>query len=230
MSLAPLTNVPITKLDSILEVVSKGDGSQERDEVLISSTMTLAGDLDPNSPATLILPLSGQGAQQPLLRYVNDDVRATTAITFDPLDRSRADQRVADALAKLADGETKTEAKKLAAAIKAVAKGWSQAVLTVQPGQRQLRFFFSIAAQKTTEREYQFEVLGPLASFALQTRGSIGVVCLLPAGTTLVDAQALQDPNNPGSALPRTDAVLGGRPCFGWQWTNDPLFRVRYRY
>lgn len=230
MSLAPLTNVPIAKLDSVLDVVSEGDGTHDHDEVLISSTMILAGDLDGAGPATLILPLSGEGAQQPLLRYVNDDVRAQTVIAFDPVERSQADQRVADALARLADGETKTEAKKLAAAIKAVAKGWSQAVLTVQPGERQLRFFFSVAAKKVAEREYQFEILGPLASFALQTRGSIGVVCLLPTGTTLVDAQALTDPNNPGSALPRTDASLGGRPCFGWQWTNDPLFRVRYRY
>lgn len=151
-------------------------------------------------------------------------------MTFDPVERSEADQRVADALEALADGETKKESKELARAIGAAAKGWSQTVLTVEPGEHRLRFFYSIAADKVAEREYQFEVLGPLASFIVQTRATIGVVALLPTGTTMVEARAWQDPSNPGTELPRTDATLGGRMCFGWQWQNDPLFRVRYRY
>ena len=50
------------------------------------------------------------------------------------------------------------------------------------------------------------------------------------SATSVIEARAWQDPNNPGSELPPTDANLGGRACFGFQWTNDPLVRVRYRY
>ena len=78
MSLAPIANHPITKLDAVAEVVSKGDGVHEHDEVLVTSTMTLAAPLDAAAETTLILPMSGQGAQQPLLRYIDDDVRAAT--------------------------------------------------------------------------------------------------------------------------------------------------------
>jgi len=230
MSLAPITNHPITKLDAVAEVVSKGDGTHERDEVLVTSTLTLAAPLDAAAETMLVLPMSGQGVQQPLLRYIDDDVRAATAITFDDVERSKADQRVADDLAALADGATKKELQRLAAGIRAAATGWSQAILKVKPGDQTLRFFFSIAAQKTAEREFGFELLAPLASFTVPTRAFIGVVTLLPSATSVVEARAWQDPNNPGSELPRTDANLGGRACFGFQWTNDPLVRVKYRY
>lgn len=230
MSLAPLTNIPITKLDATAEVVSQGDGSHDHDEVLVTSTMSLAADLDSAREVTLILPLSGEGTQQPLLRYIDDDVRAATAITFDPVERSEADQRVADDLASLADGATKKELQRLAAGVRTAAKGYSQAILKVKPGERQLRFFFSIAAKKVADREFEFQLLAPLGSFVVPVRGTIGVIGILASNTSLVEARAWQDPNNPGSELPRTDASLGGRTCFGFHWTNDPFVRVRYRY
>lgn len=74
-------------------------------------------------------------------------------------------------------------------------------------------------------------MLGPLASFLIQPGGSIGVVALLPRSTTVIEAIALQDPTNPGSALPgQVEQEFGGRPCLGWIWQNDPLFCIRYSY
>jgi hypothetical protein len=52
-----------------------------------------------------------------------------------------------------------------------------------------------------------------------------------PRGSALVEAEALQDPNNPGTALPNMQqADLGGRTCLGWLWQYDPMFRIRYSY
>lgn len=229
MSLAPLPSVPVSRVDSVLEVVSKGAGDQANDEVFITTTMLLAADIDAVDEVTLILPMSSEASQQPILRYVGGDIQ-TTSITFDSVDRSAYDDRVANALAVLADRVTKKEEKELERAIARAAKSFSQAVLTVKPGQRQLRFFFTIAADRVGEREYEFQVLGPLASFALQTGGSISVVALLARGTTLVEAHGLQDPSNPGSEIGRQEADLAGRRALGWVWQNDPLFRVRYRY
>lgn len=229
MSIAPLPNVPVATVDSVIEVVSKGAGDQPNDEVFVTTTMRLAADVDPSGEVTLILPMSSEASQQPLLRYVGGDIQ-TTAVTFDQVDRSAYDQRVANALSALADGVTKKEAKELERAIAKAAKSFSQATLTVKPGQRQLRFFFTIAADRVGDREYEFQVLGPLASFVLTPGGSISVVALLARGTTLVSAIGLQDPNNPGSELPRTDCNAGARHISGWMWQYDPLFRVRYRY
>ncbi len=229
MSLAPLPSVPVSRVDSVLEVVSKGSGDQPSDEVFITTTMLLSADIDLASDVTLILPMSSEASQQPLLRYVGGDIQ-TTSVIFDNVERSAYDQRVADALAALADRVTKKEAKELERAIAAAAKSFSQAVLKVEPGERRLRFFFTIAADRVGDREYQFEVLGPLASFALETHGSIGVIALLAPGTTLVQAQGLQNPSDPGSEIQHQDADLAGRHLIGWTWQNDPLFRVRYRY
>lgn len=229
MSLAPLPSVPVTRVDSVLEVVSKGGGDHPSDEVFITTTMQLAADIDPSGEVTLLLPMSSEASQQPLLRYVGGDIQ-TASVTFDPVDRSAYDQRVANALAALSDGVTKTEQKELERAIAKAAKSFSQATLVVKPGQRQLRFFFTIAADRIGGREYEFQVLGPLASFALQGGGSISVVTVMARNTTLVEAHGLQDPNNPGSEIARGEADLAGRHLIGWLWQYDPLFRVRYRY
>src|SRR5687767_11008816 len=185
MSIAPLPSVPVSRVDSILEVVSKGGGDQPHDEVFITTTMQLTADIDATQEVTVILPMSSEASQQPLLRYVGGDIQ-TTSITFDPVERSAYDQRVANALAALSDRVTKKEAKELERAIAKAAKSFSQAILTVEPGQRHLRFFFTIAADRVGDREYEFQVLGPLASFALTAGGSISVVSVLARGTSLV--------------------------------------------
>jgi hypothetical protein len=213
----------------VIEIVAKGAGDQPADEVFVTTTMQLAADIDATTDVTLILPMSAEATQQPLLRYVGGDIQ-TTAVTFDAVDRSAYDQRVADALAALADGVTKKEEKELERAIADAAKSFSQATLTIKPGQRQLRFFFTVAADRVGEREYEFLLLGPLASFALAAGGSISVVTVMGRGTTLVEAHGLQDPANPGSEIARQEADLGGRHVLGWLWQFDPLFRVRYHY
>jgi hypothetical protein len=229
VSLSPLINVPISRQDSIIEVVSKGDGTHDADEVFISTSLVLQQDIDLTAEVVALLPLAGSAQQQPLLRYVGDDIQQQ-AFAFDSVERSLFDQRVAEGLAAIADGATKKEQKKLATAIGRAAKSFSQAVLTVKPGQRQLRFFYTIAAPKVAEREFEFQVLGPLASFVLSPGGSISVVALLARGTTMVAAVALQDPSHPGSELPRVDCNAGARHISGWMWQYDPLFRMRYRY
>ncbi len=42
MALSPLINVPIQSQNSGIEVVRKGDGSQENDEVFVTTTLNLA--------------------------------------------------------------------------------------------------------------------------------------------------------------------------------------------
>ena len=228
MSLSPLVNVPVVRQDTIVEVVSKGDGSHAQDEIFVSTTLMLGADLDPGQDVTLLLPMATPAQQQPLMRWTEDDI-TSAAVTFDPVDRSVYDQRVADALRAISDSERK-EKQRLAKAIADAAKSFSQAVMTVKPGQRQLRFFYTLAAAKVADRQFGFEVLAPLASFSLQPGGSIGVIAVLARNTTLVQAHGLQDPNNPGSELPRTDADLAGRHCMGWTWQFDPTFSVTYSY
>jgi hypothetical protein len=229
VGLSPLINVPVSRQDSIIEVVSKGDGTHVADEVFITTSLVLQQDIDPSAEVVALLPLAGSAQQQPLLRYVGDDIQEH-AFQFDAVDRSVFDQRVADGLAAITDGATKKEQKKLATAIGRAAKSFSQAVVVVKPGQRNLRFFYTVAAPKVADREFEFQVLGPLASFVLTPGGSISVIAVLARGTTLVSAVALQDPNNPGTELPKTETNAGARSISGWMWQYDPLFRVRYRY
>lgn len=108
----------------------------------------------------------------------------------------------------------------------------------MKPGQRRLRFFYTVAAGKSPEGVFEARVFGPLASFVIQPGGSLGVVALLARGATLlargatlVEAVALTNPDDEGSRLStQFEQDLGGRRCVGWTWQNDPLFRIRYRY
>lgn len=228
MALSPLMNVSILSQDSVIEVVRKGDGSQENDEVFITTTLELGQEIDSQNDVTLLLPLASEAQQKPLMRYVADPIQEAT--TFDPVERSAYDQAVADALQAL-QAQEREEQEALANAIADAARSFSQAVLTVKPGQRRLRFFYTVVADRSPEGVFEARVFGPLASFVIQPGGSMGVAALLARGATLVEAVALTNPDDEGSRLPtQVEQDLGGRHCIGWTWQNDPLFRIRYRY
>lgn len=230
MTFETLSNIPVHFVDTTLDIVSKGSGEQPTDDVFVTVELQLLSDIDTVNEATLILPMAGEAQQQPLLRYTDQPITGAQTFAFDPVDRSVYDSAVVDKLEALADGASKREQRSLAIAIGRAARSLSQTVVTVQPGQRQLRLFYGISATKVADKEYGFSVIGPLPSFVIQAGGSIGLIGLLPRNASIVAAEALTDPNNPGTALARTDANLGGRPAIGWFWQNDPLFRIRYRY
>jgi hypothetical protein len=79
-------NVPTQSQGSVIQVVRKGDGSQENDEVFVTTTLTLAQEIDASNEFTLLLTLASETQQKPLMRYVADEVQE--AMGFDPVDRS----------------------------------------------------------------------------------------------------------------------------------------------
>lgn len=229
MSLQEVTNIAVRNVDTTIDVIPKGDGSHAADDVLVTTTLQLLGDLDSEGEALLLLPLASEAQQRPLVRYTDDDI-VQASFEFDPVERSVYDQQVVDRLAAMADGASKKEQKALATAIGRAADSLSSAAVRVKPGQRQLRLFYSISADSVGNREFEFSVIGPLPSFAIQAGGSISVLATLARGTQLVSAVGLTDPNNPGSEIAKSECNAAGRHIVGWYWQNDPLFRVRYRY
>ena len=231
MTFTELSNIPVNKIDTVIDVVAKGDGTHERDEVFVTSTIGLTADIDAAKEATLLLPLASEAQHKPTVRYTEEPIRGKAVFEFDEVDRSVYDKDVVDRLEALADGATKKEQRALAQAIGKAAKGISVAVVKIKPGQRELRLFYEIAADKVAEREFEFGVVGPLPSFVIQTGGSIGVITMLARGTTVVSSGAFQDLSGQGAELPgKVEADLGSRHLIGWVWQNDPLFKVRYRY
>ena len=231
MAFEPISNIPVRVVNTIIDVVGRGDGTHDRDDVFVTVDLELLADIDAQQKATLILPLAEEAQQQPVLRYTDRPITGAQVFTFDDVERSVYDEQVVDRLEALADGASKREQRALATAIGRAAKSLSATVVEVEPGQRRLRLFYSIAADKVADREFAFSVIGPLPSFVIQAGGSIGVIALLPRNTAIVSADAFTDPSNPGTPIQRTDAPpLGARPAMGWFWQNDPLFRVRYRY
>jgi hypothetical protein len=233
MAFEDLKDVPITKIDTVIDVIAKGDGSHDRDQVMITSNLTLAVDIDSEEEALLLLPLASSAQQQPIVRYTDEHVKDGAVFAFDPIERSVDDQELVERLEALADGTGKAEQIRVATQLNRCADGWSKAVVRIKPGQRELRLFYEIAAPKVEgeERTFQFEVMGPLPSFVIQAGGSISVVSILPRATTVQTAVGLQDPANEGSAIEnKTEQDHGGRRVIGWFWQSDPLFRVMYRY
>jgi hypothetical protein len=231
MAFQDLSNIPVNRVDTTIDVIAKGDGSHEQDEVFVTTTLGLTGDIDAEKEAVLILPLASEAQTKPIVRYTEDLITGPAVFEFDEVERSVYDQQLVDRLEKMADGASKREQRDFAVAVGRAASSLSVTTVTVKPGQRDLRLFYKIAADKVADREFQFDVIGPLPSFVIQTGGSIGVITLLPRATTVVSAQGLLDPNNPGSEIQtKVEAEMGYRRLVGWTWQNDPLFRVRYRY
>jgi hypothetical protein len=231
MAFQELVNVPIRNIDTVIDVVSKGDGNHDYDQVAVTSSLELVAPVDGAEEALLILPMSGEAQQKPIVRYSDEHVKDGAVFSFDPVERSVYDAELVDRLEALADGTSKKEQKAVATQLERCADGLSAAVVRVKPGETKLRIFYEIAAKKVEDRVFEFGVIGPLPSFVIQAGGSIGVVAALPRSTSVVSAVALSDPTNPGSEIgTKTEADLGGRHLIGWTWQNDPLFKVRYRY
>ena len=230
MPFEPLSNVPVRVIDTSIDVISRGEGTHDHDDVYVTVNLQLTADVDPSQPAVLLLPMASEAQQQPILRYTGESITGPQTFSFDPVERSELDQDVIERLAAMANGASKKEQRALATGIDRATKAWSQTVVEIRPGQRQLRLFYGVAADKVADREFEFSVIGPLPSFVIQAGGSIGVIAALPRATSLVSAAGLTDPNNPGSEIPKIEADLAGRHLIGWSWQNDPLFRVRYRY
>lgn len=227
----PIQNVPVQRVDTVIELVPRGDGSQDADDVFVTTNLWLNADIDSAKEALLILPLASEAQQQPLVRYTGEPITGPAVFSFDPVDRSELDDELLERLAAMADGASKKEQKSFATQVSRAADAFSTTVLKVEPGQRQLRLFYSIAADKVADREFEFTVIGPLPSFVIGTGGSIHVTALLHRGTSLVSAQAYTDPANPNSQQINVEQVaVAGRAVLGWTWQNDPAFRVRYRY
>jgi hypothetical protein len=231
MAFQDLSNIPVNRVDTVIDVVSKGDGSHERDAVFVTSSLGLTGDIDTEQEATLILPLATEAQQNPIVRYTDEPIKGSAVFEFDEVERSVYDQAVVDKLEALADGASKKEQRDLAVAVGRAANSLSAAVITVKPGQRELRLFYEIAAGKVADREFQFDVIGPLPSFVIQTGGSIGVIAVLPRNTSVVSAAGYQDLTGQGTEIPgKVEADIGYRHLVGWSFQNDPLFRIHYRY
>ena len=231
MSFEGLSDIPVTRVDTTVDVISKGDGSQDRDEVFVTATLGLTGDIDAAKEAILILPMAAEAQSKPIVRYTDEPIKGAAVFEFDEVERSVYDQELVDRLEKMADGASKKEQRDFAVAVGRAASSLSVTTVTVKPGQRELRLFYKVAADKVGDREFAFDVIGPLPSFVIQGGGSIGLITLLPRGTTVVSAKGLVDPANEGSEIAsKIETDMAYRHVIGWQWQSDPLFRVRYRY
>lgn len=227
---ADLSNIPVNRVDTVIDVVSRGDGTHEQDDVFVTASLGLTADIDADEEAILILPLASEAQSKPIVRYTEEPIKGAAVFELDDVERSVYDQEFVDRLEKMADGASKKEQRDFAVAVGRVTKSFSVAAVTVKPGQRELRLFYKVAADKVGDREFQYEVIGPLPSFVVQGGGSIGVISLQPRRTTVVSAKGLTDPNNEGSEIAKVEAKLGYRQVIGWEWQSDPLFRVSYRY
>ncbi|HWO16280.1 MAG TPA: hypothetical protein VNM89_06160 [Solirubrobacterales bacterium] len=149
-----LNNVPVNRVDTVIDVISKGDGTHEQDEVFVTASLGLTGDIDSEEEAILILPLASEAQSKPIIRYTEDSIKGPAVFEFDDVDRSVYDQELVDRLEKMADGASKREQRDFAVAVGRATKSFSVTTVTVKPGQRELRLFYKVAADKVADREF----------------------------------------------------------------------------
>ena len=225
MSLAPITNHPISGMESVIEIVGGRDDSP--DEAFITTTIQLSKPIaEGDEPVTLILPGTQDALQQPIARWITESVDDSAVAHFDTVDRPDQDTAVIEAFQRYEEMRKAAEA--LEDAIEVASTTWSTTVLRVQPGQDRIRFFTAVAVPRAETGEFTFATLSPLASFSLSTGGALHVVAVLPSGSTLSSVIALSNPADPNSTIPVDQAVIAQRPVAGFFFQNDPLFKLTY--
>ena len=96
--------------------------------------------------------------------------------------------------------------------------------------QRELRLFYKIAAPKGRRARVRVRRHRPAAVVRTAGRRFDWRHRSVAAQHLAGKRRRLTDPSNPGSEIAETEADLGLCHLIGWQWQNDALFRIRYRY
>ena len=143
-----LANIPVTRIDTVIDVISRGDGTHDQDDVFVTASLGLTTDIDSEQEAILILPLASEAQSKPIVRYTEEPIQGSAVFEFDDVERSVYDQELVDRLEKMANGASKKEQRDFAVAFGRATKSFSVTAVTVKPGQRELRLFYKVAADK----------------------------------------------------------------------------------
>ena len=96
MAFANVENIPVSEVDTSIDVVSLGDGSHEHDAVKVTAALKLGAEIDSEQEAFLILPLASSAQSKPIVRYVDDPVKEAQVFEFDDLPRSEYDAELVE--------------------------------------------------------------------------------------------------------------------------------------
>jgi|GEM_PF-2378528 len=106
-------------------------------------------------------------------------------------------------------------------------------------GTQVLTFEYELAVHPNAEGVFEIALWAPMPSFNVAGQGQVTASIQLPSNNSLgfraeilgaqgfhADAQG-----NPTGEVPKVlDAAVGLRHIVAWNWQNDPLFKVSYRY
>jgi hypothetical protein len=83
MAFQDLNNIPVNRVDTVIDVIAKGDGTHEQDEVFVTASLGLTGEIDSEEEAILILPLASEAQSMPIIRYTEDSIKGPAVFEFD---------------------------------------------------------------------------------------------------------------------------------------------------
>ncbi len=106
-------------------------------------------------------------------------------------------------------------------------------------GTKVLTFEYELALYPKEDKTFELAIWAPMPTFNVATGGQVVATIQLPGSSphfkcALLEAEGyIPDPqgnltNQRASKV--VDKDMGLRRIVGWQWQNDPLFKVRYQY
>ncbi len=225
MALSPMTPVPISWQNCLVDLQPTNQFGADHDTAMINTTLVL------QAPSTeevvFVLPMAEESEQAPLMRVIADapqEPQEFEPATFDDVESELAAAFKNAQDADLAFWELVKEN---------AAGGVGRTKVKIKQGDRLVRFFYPQKVPRLDDGSFEFSVLAPLASFVLATGGSLSFAVGLPRihGRTILLQQAVAE-NPPGTSVGdlAERPVLGQRQFIAHFLQNDPLYRIRYSY
>jgi len=225
MALSPMTPVPITWQNCLVDLQPTSQFGADHDTAMINTTMQLSS---PSAEEVVfVLPTAEEPEQAPMMRVIADAPLEAHEFEETSFDDVEADLAEAFEKAQEADRALWELVKQHASG------GVSRTKVKIKQGDQLVWFFYPQKVPRLDDGSYEFRVLAPLASFVLATGGSLSFAVGLPRihGRAISLQQAVAE-NPPGTSVGDLSErpVLGQRQFVAHFLQNDPLYRVRYTY
>lgn len=225
MALSPLTPVPITWQNCLVDLQPTSQFGADHDTAMINTTIQLSS---PSSEEIVfVLPTAEESEQAPVMRIIADEPQEPHE--FEPTSFDEVEAELSEAFKKAQEAD-----RALWELVKAQAAGGvTKTKVKIKQGEQLVRFFYPQKVPRLDDGSYEFRVLAPLASFVLATGGSLSFAVALPRihGRTISLQQAVAE-NPPGTSIGDLSErpVLAQRQFVAHFLQNDPLYRIRYTY
>lgn len=229
--LFPLAGIPVTEYDVTFTVTPTSRQGHSSDSVLVNTEALVRNDSgeDLTFPFLVLNTDPGSGAES--REAVEPKVlNGSRPVEVDEIDQQQAAELARQRVAAIgADDELQQEVRRWVEAALSRAERTKRGRTRIRAGEsRRIVLQQRLRVRGGEDGSYNLEMIAPSPLLTIPVRGRVSVVGLLPFEDDDVRVTVVPELTEQGYGYEL--GRVKQRQVVSWFWTNDPIFRLGYRY